>query len=167
MSTRFWLASAAMTASAIIGGFGLGVFATSPQKSVVSSEEWADASDEGSGAFAFAADTGDQQGPVEIRCTGCGPTLAERRRDAELAGMDADGMIDGSRDPEVRRYLAAEDTPLFIPADPPPPSPAHQLPSPVERFAMGDAATVRPASLPVAAAQAPPPVVATVPPQSR
>ncbi|MEJ7927719.1 hypothetical protein WG908_13265 [Sphingobium sp. AN641] len=78
-------------------------------------------------------------GPARIICKGCGPTLAERRFAADMAALDADAMVHGSRDPAVVDYMR-DDVPDPYPAVYPPaaePSPVHRLPASVQRFADG------------------------------
>lgn len=155
-----WMLSGMTVAAATVMGLGLGAYVTSPQSSALSGDADAVYTESGdSGASDYAFNPTDQ-GPSEIRCTGCGPSLAERRSAWDMAGLDADGMIDGTSDPVVRDYMAQrEEADTAFPA-PPPPSPAHQLPEPIARFAAGEAATPPPVLQP-AQAEAVPATVAT------
>lgn len=114
---HFWMTSGALMGAAAVVGWGLGHYVVTPQAPVYASDmilassigERADADDQ----VAIASD----RGPADIRCTGCGPTLAERRMAADQAGADLDGMIGGSVDPIVRDYLAqGESGHLSVPA---------------------------------------------------
>ncbi len=131
MSPRFWLFSLASAGAALAGGLGLGMYATtSPrvaftdaatpysdyQESVVQPEPAA------------------LNGPAEITCKGCGPTLADR----QMAMMG--GGWSGYDDPVVRDYMAqdheiSEVTPVPEEALP---VPVSQLPANIERFAAGE-----------------------------
>ncbi len=150
MSTRFWLCSAGILGSSAVLGLGLGHFVTNaPQRGaagISSAIEGPQASEDG-GSFAPSADAG----PGRVVCRGCGPTLAERRMASDMAGLDADGMIDGTADPVVRDYLRDAPSPQLRDI---PPSPVHRLPLNVQRFADGPAEA------------SPPPVVATRMPSS-
>ncbi|WP_141249501.1 hypothetical protein [Sphingobium sp. D43FB] len=100
-------------AASVAMGLGLGSYVTSPQKTAVPAEVWSPDDDNsyaeaGRAASMFGdSGTGDR-GPAVIRCTGCGPTLTERRFAADMAGMDSDGLIEGSSDPLVQDYLAQD-----------------------------------------------------------
>ncbi|WP_239018757.1 hypothetical protein [Sphingobium terrigena] len=155
-----WMLSGMTVAAATVMGLGLGAYVTSPQTSTLPDDAGAVYADSGdSGASNYATDPVDH-GPGEIRCTGCGPSLADRRRALDMAGLDADGMIDGTSDPVVRDYLAqGEETDTAFPA-PPPPSPVHQLPQTIARFAAGEAVTPPPVLQP-AQAEGVPATVAT------
>jgi hypothetical protein len=74
-----------------------------------------------------------QAGPDVIYCSGCGPTLADRRF-ASTGRLDGDSQIDGLRDPVEQDYPTDEEAPQVHPA----PQPV-RLPANVERFAAGDA----------------------------
>lgn len=139
-----WMLSGMTLAAATVMGLGLGVYVTSPQSSALPGDGGAVYTETGdSDASDYAFNPADH-GPSEIRCTGCGPSLAERRSALDMAGLDVDGMIDGMSDPVVRDYLAQEaEADTAVPA-PPPPSPVHQLPQPIARFAAGEAATPPP-----------------------
>lgn len=88
MSTHFWMMAGVTAAASTILGLSLGSYATSPQRSAAMDDfaiETAAAmpSDTDSASYAPV-----QQGPALIRCTGCGPTLADRRWHADMAAMD-------------------------------------------------------------------------------
>ena len=144
MTGQFWMSTGATIGVAAIIGLGLGSYVTSPQGSSRAGSAMVDAAIEDQVATDASFDT--QKGPGTIHCTGCGPTLAERRWQSDVAGLDADGMIAGSSDPVVRDYQAEHLPQFFLPDALP--SPAHQLPPQIARFAAGETA-------------APPPVVAT------
>lgn len=155
-----WMLSGMTVAAATVMGLGLGAYVTSPQSSALSGDPDAVYTESGdSGASDYAFNPTDQ-GPSEIRCTGCGPSLAERRSALDMAGLDADGMIDGTSDPVVRDYLTQGDAAETSYPAPSPPSPAHQLPEPIARFAAGEAATPPPVLQP-AQAEGVPATVAT------
>ncbi|WIA56496.1 hypothetical protein N6H05_01325 [Sphingobium sp. WTD-1] len=164
MSLHFWVGSGGVLVVAAVTGLGLGAYVISPQKPVqIAVDTELDSMDM---AVPQTLSEGDR-GPAFISCTGCGPTLEERRMQADMAGLDADGMIGESHDPAVRDYLAEEDQPVESAAlgDPPLPQPTVQvdrLPPRIERFAAGEAEP-RPAWMPVAATTAPPPSVPAEP----
>ncbi|HKY83161.1 MAG TPA: hypothetical protein VJM09_17020 [Sphingobium sp.] len=131
MSARFWLFSLTSAGAALAGGLGLGLYATTPPRIAFAYEEPAptlhseEAAPDGSGL----------NGPVEIRCKGCGPTLAQR----QMASMM--GSWDGYDDPIVRDYQAPDPgMPEELLTQPEPTTAAaHQLPATIERFAAGEA----------------------------
>ncbi|WP_286868515.1 hypothetical protein [Sphingobium sp.] len=156
---QHWILSGMTVAAATVMGLGLGAYVTRPQSSAPRTQKdvaYAEPSD--SSLSDQVADPAGR-GPAIIRCTGCGPTLAERRMASDMAGLDADGMIDGTSDPVVHDYLTqGEAAEAVYPV--PPPSPIHQLPPPIARFAAGEAATPPPTLQP-AQGKAPPAVMAT------
>ena len=107
MPGQWWMMSGMTLAASVAMGLGLGSYVTSPQKTAVPAEEWTSDDDNsyveaGRTASMFGdSGTGDR-GPAVIRCTGCGPTLTERRFAADMAG------IEGSSDPYVQDYLAQD-----------------------------------------------------------
>ena len=113
MPGEWWMMSGMTLAASVAMGLGLGSYVTSPQKTAVPAEVWSPDDDNsyaeaGRAASMFGdSGTGDR-GPAVIRCTGCGPTLTERRFAADMAGMDSDGLIEGSSDPLVQDYLAQD-----------------------------------------------------------
>ncbi|MET0372291.1 MAG: hypothetical protein ABW039_13060 [Sphingobium sp.] len=133
MSTRFWLASSGVVAGAIVAGLSLGAYAVSPPRSA-----WADDAaatlDVAVGAVGSSG-VDDRPSIHVVHCKGCGPTLAERQRAADLAGLDLDSMISETRDPVVLDYAAQDKAALIEPA-PPPPS---RLPPMAERLAAANA----------------------------
>ncbi len=159
MPMPLWMSGGVTIAAAAVMGLGLGSYATSPQGHSPADEPAMAVAEEEAPAF---VDSGGrvQEGPAFIQCTGCGPTLAERRWQAEMAGYDADGMIRGTSDAVVEDYQARDvmEEAAFEAA----PSPIHQLPPNIVRFAAG------PTPSPAAAqpAMAPPAVAATVQPVS-
>ncbi|WP_230461223.1 hypothetical protein [Sphingobium sp. CAP-1] len=164
MPMHFWMATGGTMAVAAIMGVGLGNYVTSPQgrspAAVLATQSAYDAPP------LVDATVAAQTGPVMVHCTGCGPTLAERRWQADIgpaegAGLDADGLISGGSDPVLRDYQAHE-----LPEDILPdaaPSPIHQLPPQIARFAAGEAA---PPTIEQTTIEAAPPAVATEEPQS-
>jgi hypothetical protein len=141
---HYWMLSGMTVAVATVVGLGLGAYVTSPHAPglpVDAGTVYAASDDSSTPNYAISpAD----RGPVEIRCTGCGPSLADRRRALDMAGLDADGMIEGTSDPIVRDYLAQGEAAEAAFPPPPPPSPDHQLPEPIARFAAGQDATPPP-----------------------
>lgn len=143
MSPRFWLFSLASAGAALTSGLGLGLYATtSPRTAVVDYQEPASATQREEDPSLWAAS---DDGPTEVKCTGCGPTLAQR----QMASLM--GSWDGYDDPAVRDYerqdiQPPEDLLADVP-DAPPSPPMHQLPDNVERFAAGDTAAPQPARL--------------------
>ena len=155
-----WMLSGMTVAAATVMGLGLGAYVTSPQSSALPGDAGtahAESGDSGASDYAFNPT---DHGPSEIRCTGCGPSLAERRSALDMAGLDADGMIDGTSDPVVRDYMAQGDAAEASYPAPSPPSLPHQLPEPIARFAAGEAATPPPVLQP-AQGKAGPATVAT------
>lgn len=102
---RLWMLSGGTVAAAAAMGLTLGSYATSPQRSPLDQQVEEPISTD----FAAAPVAMSDPGPQTISCTGCGPTLAERRYAADMAGYDSYAMIDGgSSDPVVRDYMAQE-----------------------------------------------------------
>ena len=107
MPGQWWMMSGMTLAASVAMGLGLGSYVTSPQKTAVSAEEWSPDEDNsyveaGRTASMFGDSGTSDRGPAVIRCTGCGPTLTERRFAADMAG------IEGSSDPYVQDYLAQD-----------------------------------------------------------
>ncbi|MDX3901463.1 MAG: hypothetical protein QHC40_13280 [Sphingobium sp.] len=156
MSMRFWTCSGALLTGGVVLGLVAGGYATHlPPRDFggpLSDTDTEQATAESDFASVSAAD----QGPVIIRCKGCGPTLAERRMAADNAGWDPDGMITGASDPVVADYMAQEQ-PASVPVDYPP-SDLHRLPVNIQRFADGQSA---PPAQVVATIPTPPPVTRT------
>lgn len=113
MPGQWWMVSGMTVAASVAMGLGLGTFVTSPQKQTTPTEKWSPTEESayldtvGGASLPDDGVTSDQ-GPAVIRCIGCGPTLTERRFAADMAGMDSDALIEGSRDPVVQDYLAQD-----------------------------------------------------------
>ncbi|ALR19208.1 MULTISPECIES: hypothetical protein [Sphingobium] len=134
MARTFWIAGASATGAAVLLGMGLGHFVTTPERAPrVAETEMFDAPEDDLAGF---APTTPEQGPAVIRCTGCGPTLAERQMAADQGNWDADGMIHGSTDPVVQDYMTSGDG-TAMPVETPPASASRLSPSP-ERLAAGE-----------------------------
>ena len=133
MSARFWLFSMASVGAALVGGMSLGLYATtSPRAAVAEYDAGSSVVEE---AHMASLDMMALNGPQEVKCTGCGPTLAERQFHAASASWD------GYDDATVRDYDGQEPgqpEDLLADLDRPMHSPAHQLPEEIERFANGD-----------------------------
>lgn len=126
---HFWLGTGATLGAAAVLGLGLGSYVTSPQAPARAASATIDTGvdDQTVEEARFTND----KGPSAIHCTGCGPTLADRRWKADMAGLDAATPIDASYDVPPDDYAmesAAE-----------PPVPVRHLPPQVTRFAAGDA----------------------------
>lgn len=146
-STRFWLASAGTLCGAAVLGLSLGAYVTGSPAS-----RWEESAST-QASLSGMQDTADldaaaPRGPDEIKCRGCGPTLAERDRARDMAGLDLNGLIDGSRDPQVRAYMAQEEA-----LPPPMPPTAQRLPTMVERFAAADDRAQPPVPRPIVPVQ--------------
>lgn len=128
LSAHFWMGTGATLGAAAVLGLGLGSYVTSPQAPARTASAMIDAAidDQDVGQAAFTA----EKGPGAIHCTGCGPTLAERRWQADMAGLDAADPIDTGYQPQPEDHIA--DVAIE------PPAPVHPLPSQVMRFAAGD-----------------------------
>jgi hypothetical protein len=128
LSTHFWMGTGVTLGMAAVMGLGLGSFVTSPQAPVRSASATIDTAvdDQTAEEASFTTD----KGPGAIHCTGCGPTLADRRWKADMAGLDMDAPIDAGYEP-----LAEEDATDAV-IDPP--VRVHPLPPQVARFASGD-----------------------------
>lgn len=128
LSAHFWMGTGVTLGAAAVMGLGLGSFVTSPQAPARSASATIDTAvdDQTMEEARFTAD----KGPGAIHCTGCGPTLADRRWKADMAGLDAEAPIDTSYDP-----LPAEGATDVV-VDPP--VRIHPLPPQVARFASGD-----------------------------
>ncbi|WP_336967753.1 hypothetical protein [Sphingobium aromaticiconvertens] len=144
MSTRFWMASAALIGGSVMLGLAVGSFATSQPPRVLPG--YAGTINDDVGDSSALANSRPDKGPGEIVCKGCGPTLAERRMAADNPGWDADGMIEGTSDPVVAEYLTQE---VKAPPVERPPSDMHRLPANIQRFADGEEGAPPVASPPV------------------
>lgn len=136
MAGHIWMMSGLTVAAATVMGFGLGSYAVSPQQTrTVDVDSALSAQDEMAQAGADPAMLDD--GPtVPIRCSGCGPSLADRRFAADRAAYDRYSVDGAMSDPVVQDYLAQGDT---MPEAPPAPPPVQRLPANIVRFAAGDA----------------------------
>ena len=87
LSAYFWMGTGATLGVAAIMGLGLGSYVTSPQAPSRAAQAVIDTpiDDEDVSEPALAM----QKGPGAIHCTGCGPTLAERQWQADMAAMNA------------------------------------------------------------------------------
>lgn len=133
MSPRFWLFSMASAGAALAGGLGLGMYATTSPRVAFTDAATPYSDDQESVAQPEPAAL---NGPVEITCKGCGPTLADR----QMAAMMGSGWS-GYDDPVVRDYMAqdyeiSEVAPVV--AEEARPMPVRQLPANIERFAAGE-----------------------------
>ena len=140
---RLWMLSGTTVAAATAMGLTLGSYAVSPQRSPLERDAEPSLYTDFEAPVAKAADPG----PRTIHCTGCGPTLADRRHAAAMAGYDDYGMVDGgSSDPVVQDYLAAADGDMGYAAAPveAPVPVIHQLPPNVVRFADAPSPAARP-----------------------
>ncbi|WP_340265692.1 hypothetical protein [Sphingobium mellinum] len=141
MSARFWLFSLASAGAALVSGLGLGLYATTPPRDATPDAEISFPATRDSGAPGYSADL---NGPTEVSCNGCGPTLAQRQMASMMGGWD------GHDDPVVKEYMAqGKNSPEdLLPDDyaTPVPPPRHLSPN-VERFAAGDAAAPEPVQL--------------------
>lgn len=140
---RLWMLSGTTVAAATAMGLTLGSYAVSPQRSPLERDAEPSLYTDFEAPVADAADPG----PRTIHCTGCGPTLADRRHAAAMAGYDDYGMVDGgSSDPVVQDYLAAADADMGYAATPveAPVPVIHQLPPNVVRFADAPSPAARP-----------------------
>jgi hypothetical protein len=156
MSARFWLFSMASAGVALASGLGLGLYATTPPRVAFDDVESSYSAPQESVA---QPDTTGLNGPTEITCRGCGPTLADR----QMAAMMSGGWT-GYDDPVVRDYMAQdyqpdEDQPLqpeYVQA-----TPIRQLPANIERFAAGESDAPQPVQIAQGSIAAPaPPVTA-------
>ena len=135
MSARFWWFSLTSAGAALASGLGLGLYATTPPRLALSSYE---SPEPGMKIEENPVDLAGLNGPAEIDCTGCGPTLPQRQMAAMTGGWD------GYDDPMVRDYAAqdhAAPEDLLAQADPPP-QPV-QLPANIERFAAGESGSAQ------------------------
>lgn len=129
MSPRSWLCGLASGGATLIGGVGLGLYATTPPRTAFSYDDPAPTTQS-----VETVPESDLNGPVEVRCTGCGPTLAQRQMTEMMGGWD------GYSDPVVQHYEVQQEAPQNLLNEPvdPPPSPVHQLPGNIDRFAAGE-----------------------------
>ncbi|AMK24994.1 hypothetical protein K426_20325 [Sphingobium sp. TKS] len=125
MSARFWLFSCVSAGVALTGGYGLGLYATTPPKTATETPLPEAVLPEDA-----AYDPVKLTGPAVIHCKGCGPTLADRQMAADMAGWD------GMNDPVVRDYAAQDVVSEADDVEPPPP--ARTLPASIERFVAGE-----------------------------
>lgn len=90
---RLWMVSTATLGGALVMGMALGSYATGgpavPFPSVPVEQALADEPADAAGQDAVPSPVYMAQGPDEpIHCTGCGPTLAERRWRTDMAAID-------------------------------------------------------------------------------
>lgn len=128
LSAHFWMGTGVTLGAAAVMGLGLGSYVTSPQAParVASATIDENLDDSGVEEAHFTAD----KGPSVIHCTGCGPTLADRRWKADMAGLDAAVPIDAGYD------LSPDDYAMETVVEPP--VSVHPLPPKITRFASGD-----------------------------
>ncbi|WP_232307413.1 MULTISPECIES: hypothetical protein [Sphingobium] len=112
---------------ALTGGYGLGLYATTPPRLGTETPLPDAVAPDGSDHDPTSADL---NGPAIIHCSGCGPTLADRQMAADMAGWS------GMSDPLVRDYAARDEPNQTDYADPPPP--VRTLPASIERLAAGE-----------------------------
>ncbi|MEC3950676.1 hypothetical protein [Sphingobium sp. HWE2-09] len=165
-SVHVWTSMGATVVAAAVMGLSLGFYVTSPQGAARADSDYVDmpTGDETASETSVAM----QDGPGAIHCTGCGPTLADRRWQADMAGLDADSMIDGSSsDPVVRDYEAAAMPEDLMPDTAP--AAVRPLSPQVARFVAVERAPPPIAAMTsqVGMAETPPPVVATMPGEQR
>lgn len=133
MSVRFWLFSVASAGAALAGGLSLGLYATTPPRAAISTYD--DSSFVYEERQTATQDLRALNGPQEVKCTGCGPTLAERQYYAAPATWN------GYDDPMVQDYDAQEPNrpeDLLTDARDHAPPQVHQLPENIDPFANGD-----------------------------
>jgi hypothetical protein len=164
MAMYFWMSAGGTVVAASLMGLGLGGYVTSPQGRSPADQPVTDSAYDSQPL----ADTTivSQDRPIAIHCTGCGPTLAERRWKADMAGLNLDAMPPDASDLVEQDYQAVEAPENLLPDGPA--QPVHPLPPQVTRFAAREAP--QPAGIMQVAvedAPAPPPVVATIPGQPR
>lgn len=142
MSPQLYVSAGAVLTLSLAMGLGLGHYVTSPQKSVARDSVPIETVRADSSPI-DAPSAGGRTGPAIVRCIGCGPTLAERRWEADMAGISAIPASDAEDDAigvDDRTTDSIEVMPGIAP-----PSPLRSLPPQMARFAAGDA----PAPLPV------------------
>lgn len=125
---HFWMGTGVTLGTAAVLGLGLGSYVTSPQAPARTESAMIDTAIDDDGVQ--EAGLTNQKGPGVIHCTGCGPTLAERRWKADMAGGDAAGLTNAGYDPLTEDHVAEV---AFEP-----PAPVQALPPQVVRFASGD-----------------------------
>ncbi|KMS53864.1 hypothetical protein [Sphingobium cupriresistens] len=131
-TAHFWMGAGATLGAAAMMGLGLGSYVTSPQVPARNASEYVETviSDQAATDTSFAM----QKGPGAIHCTGCGPTLAERRWQADMAELELDAMTrGGSSDPAMRDYEAEQPPEDIMPAAAP--VPVRIVPPQAARFA--------------------------------
>jgi len=152
--SRFWLLGSGTMIGAACVGLLLGGYATTTPRgtgmSGASDYEAMLAEGEGPGAGASASgDLGLTMAPtMPVVCKGCGPTLADRRFAADMAGLDADSYVTGSTDAIVQDYLTDDPPPPVdlleqVEARPAPVVQVAPLPPAVVRIARGGQLTER------------------------
>jgi hypothetical protein len=135
MSRRFWMMSAGVAAVAIVGGIGLGLFTTSlPQARLTDDVAFVQQA-EAAPVLSTNSRWADANAPTDIHCAGCGPTLADRQRAADLAQSGYDGGQGYSY--SDTDYAPARDDEEAYYASPAPPPSMQAMPLMVERFAEG------------------------------
>lgn len=115
LSPHFWMTTGATVAMAGVMGLGLGSYVTSPRAPARPTSQIADIAPDQQDMAYTSYDA--QKGPGAIHCTGCGPTLAERRWQAEMAGLDADATTDA--DPMIAQYQSDQPAEHRMPDTPP------------------------------------------------
>ncbi|WP_311268891.1 hypothetical protein [Sphingobium sp. WCS2017Hpa-17] len=128
LSAHFWMGTGVTLGVAAVLGFGLGSYVTSPQAPARAASATIDTAIDDDGVEEAGFTT--QKGPGAIHCTGCGPTLAERRWKADMAGLDSVGPMDTSYEVPSDDYAMATVVE--------PPVPVNPLPPKITRFVSGD-----------------------------
>ncbi|PZU09393.1 MAG: hypothetical protein DI606_13920 [Sphingobium sp.] len=142
-----WIQIGTTLAAAMVIGVGLGSFVTSPPRGA------ADERDDlarYAASIATPADDMAMRGPVEVKCTGCGPTLEERHWQVETGVPDAEARASDSAERIVGDYYArlpADETPVVEATAKIAPH-IDPLPDNIARFARGDGAGLAPQSTP-------------------
>lgn len=118
MSQHFWMMAGATIVVAGVAGVGLGSFATNTPHAPMRDGSAVQAAYEDSYASSTPS-AFEQPGPVIVRCTGCGPTLADRQWHVEEAELYPDTVDpDAMTDPVVAQDMAYGE---------PAPVPAHRM----------------------------------------
>lgn len=116
-----------------MSGLALGLYATTPPRVTFTDVALPYSNPQ---EHVVEPDTSSLNGPTEILCQGCGPTLADRQMAAMMGGAWS-----GYDDPAVRDYMAqdqwADEDGSLHPQDAQP-VPAPRFPPNVERFAAGE-----------------------------
>lgn len=97
LSAHFWMGTGVTLGAAAVMGMSLGSYAISPQAPNHAAQDMIDTPIDGETVQETAFEQ--PMGPGAIHCVGCGPTLADRRWQADMAALNATDSVDYGAEP--------------------------------------------------------------------